>query len=400
MCIKRKEQSDSLNLATSDMKTIDQSTSDMKTMNQSMMDIKIIDQSKRPTSSQKSPIEAVQVAHTYLLVWSRLEMLKHEWACQRLKVISINSARTYNQFSHLYNVEILRYVCKKLVTLHFRKFGVNGINKDEITSTDKDALLSIPDSVTKYEFNVRQLLHLLECLECMMISDCTRRLSAEHTFVLEEKSREDHRLPIDLWKKAITKGNIALYRPHIVESFLEDLGILNEPIGDDGITFYRSLFENCLAKLASNIMNREKSAYSSYSSFYENLLKQQIQQLYLAERKIKHLTDKIEDQDALTSLEIDCALAEKSYALLVEITAHRSKISELENSFKVYEEKLNEQYRQKYNDMVLELFERAFDMKMKFEVFRLSVHDDVLEFVHNVRAYFSSNKILRTTLKV
>lgn len=328
---------------------------------------------------QKTPMKAVEMLHTFLMIWARLEVVKYEWACRRLKVFAIDSVRCYKQFCHIYNLEVLHLVYKRFLSAE----GCTDRNASGGSVGEKEMILEVPDSVTEYELKVWQLIWLLENLECLMIDDCLRRLSREHTLIIAEKAREDSTLPTDIWKKSSTKGNVTVKRPHIVEDFLEDLAI-QDSVNDDVISIDCSFFDECLVKLATNVMNREKMTFLNYSTFYENILRHQNQQLYLKEREVQNLKNKIESQECSATMEIDCALAERSYVLLVEITALRSRIAELERSIEESEKVLKQSYRQEYNDVVLDLFQRAFRMKTRFEYFRLSLHDDVHEFVLDV----------------
>lgn len=330
-------------------------------------------------SWQKTPMKAVEMLHTFLLIWSRLEVVKYEWACRRLKISAIDSVRLYEQFSHIYNAEVLQLVYKRILSIE----ESSGVDSMSVGMDDKEMMLDVPDTVTEYELKIWQLVRLLENLECLMIDDCLRRLSREHTIIVAEKAREDSTLPTDIWKKSLTKGNIVIQKPHIVEDFLEELAI-HDSSSEHVISIDRVHFDKCLVKLATSVINREKMNFLNYSTFYENILRHQNQQLYLKERENQHLKDSIENQEISASMEIDCALAERSYALLVEITALRSRIAELERSINESEKVLKQQFRQQYNEVVLDLFQNAFGMRTRFELFRLSLHDDVQEFVLDV----------------
>ena len=49
-----------------------------------------------------------------------------------------------------------------------------------------------------------------------MITDVIKRLSREHTLVINERTRDDPNLPTDLWKKPVAKISVNL---HIVKNF-------------------------------------------------------------------------------------------------------------------------------------------------------------------------------------
>ena len=331
-------------------------------------------------SWQQTPMEAAELVYTFLLLWSRLEMVKREWGCRRLKATNINTVRTFEQFQHLFNLEVLQPVYHRIISS--REGGEKKMKKKKKAASEEEfALIELPDDVSEYELKTRQLVRLLENLECMMIDECIRRISREQTSVVSERARDDFNLPTDLWKKPSMKENVTIPRSHLVEDFVRDLEIREN---DQVLRIERETMDACLMKLASAITNREKSNFLNCSMFYENILRQQNNLLYLKEQQIKSLQDQVETQDVVTSVEVDCALAERSYELLVEITALRSKIVQLENSIRECETTLDVSYRQRYNDMVLDLFQNAFDMKTRYETFRLKLHDNVLDFVQDV----------------
>jgi len=340
-------------------------------------------------------METAELVYTFLLLWSRLEMVKREWGCRRLKATSINTVRTFEQFQHLFNLEVLQPVYHRIISSR-----EGGEKKRKKTASDEElALVELPDDVSEYELKTRQLVCLLENLECMMIDECARRISREHTSVVSERAREDFNLPTDLWKKPSMKENVTIPRSRLVEDFVRELEI---PENDRVLSIERDAMDLCLMKLASAITNREKSNFLNCSMFYENILRQQNNLLYLKEQQIKSLQDRLETQDVATSIEVDCALAERSYELLVEITALRSKITELENSIRECEMTLDVKYRQRYNDMVLDLFQNAFYMKTRYETFRLKLHDNVLDFVQDVSCFgfqYTFSNSLNSNLK-
>ncbi|XP_066913096.1 uncharacterized protein [Clytia hemisphaerica] len=335
-------------------------------------------------SWQHYPMQTSEVVYNFLLLWSRLEIVRREWGCRRLKITSLSTVKSYDQFQHLYNLEILQPVYHRILTSREGSSNKQNRTRLRVAGDEEISLVELPDDVTEYEIKGRQLVRLLEHFECMMIDDCIRRISRQHTAVVSERHRDDHNMPTDLWKRPSMKENVTIPRAHLVEDFAREL-LADSSSNDNLVTLERDSLDHSLVTLATAITNREKMNFLSCSMFYENLLRQQNNALYTKERHIKRLEDTIEQLESKTSVEIDCALAERSYELLIEITALRSKIADLEKWNNESEMKLDERYRQSYNDMVLDLFQNAFGMKMRFENFRLKLHDDVMDFVQEVR---------------
>ena len=333
-------------------------------------------------SWQQNPMETAEVVYTFLLLWSRLEILKREWGCRRLKITNLNTIKCYEQFQHLYQLEVLQPVYHRIMSS--REGEKSSSRRGRTKAMDEEIdVVELPQDVTEYELKVRQLIRLLENFECMMIDDCIRKISRENTAVISERAREDYNLPTDLWKRPSMKENLTIPKDHLVEDFVKDLEI-SEDSQSSIISIERETMDQSLMKLATSLTNHDKMNFLNCSMFYENILRQQNNLLYFKEQKVKSLEDKLEQQEVKTSIEVDCALAERSYELLVEITALRSKIADLEKSTQEAEEKLERKFRQSYNDMVLDLFHNAFGMKMRFENFRLNLHDEVLHFVQDV----------------
>ena len=326
-------------------------------------------------SGQSNPLANFEMLHTFLLIWSRLELLKQEWGCRRMQITRINTSKLYQSFTNVFISEVLQAVYKHIAS----KMGtVEDIDVAAITDSD---MWELPYNTTEYEVKSRQMVRLLENIECIMIHECVRKISREHTLVVAERAREDQTLPTDLWKKASMKENFTLPRPHIVEEFIEDLKILGN---DDVVTLDRNHLDKCLMKLATSCTVRERKTFLSYGTFYENLLRQQNQLLYIKEREIKHLNDVIESNQASSNVEIDCGLADKSYSLLVEITALRSKVAEYSKIVENQEQIVSDRLRRNYNGLVLDLLSNTFGMKYRFEQFQVALYERVREIVMEV----------------
>lgn len=336
-------------------------------------------------SWQQNPMETAEAVYAFLMLWSRLEIIKREWGCRRLNISNLNTIKYFEQFQHLYQLEVLQPVYHRIMSS--REGEKSSIKSDHTKANKIIDVVELPQDVTEYELKARQLVWLLENLECMMIDDCIRKISREHTAVISERAREDYNLPTDLWKRPSMKENLTIPKDHLVQNFVKDLGIQYSQ--SSVISIDRETMDSSLMKLATSLTNHDKMNFLNCSMFYENILRQQNNLLYFKEQQVKSLKDKLEQEEVKTSIEIDCALAERSYDLLVEITALRSKIADLEKSTQEAEEKLENKFRQSYNEMVLDLFHNAFGMKMRFENFRFNLHEEVLDFVQDVSKFFS-----------
>ena len=109
---------------------------------------------------------------------------------------------------------------------------------------------------------------------------------------------------------------------------------------------------------------------SSYSMYYENHLRIHHQLLYQREQEVKQVNDKLSEMKASIQTQVQCELADTNQHLLIEVTALRAKVTEMEEAIQSQEKVIRENVRQEYDDLVNNLFNVDYDMKRKFDVFR------------------------------
>ncbi|XP_065070456.1 uncharacterized protein LOC135695319 isoform X3 [Rhopilema esculentum] len=330
-------------------------------------------------STKGKPMEALQFLNDFLILYSTLEQIKDDWACRKLGVSAVKSTKTYRSFMTIYKSDVMQVIFKQIAA----KSGRDDDYDQNFLIGDNERL-SLPTEVGEFEIKARQLLRLVESLECSMINDVTRRLSREQTLVIAERSRDDPHLPTDLWKKPSMKENIAVSRPHVLEDFISTL-MSDHLSSEDSVTFSKNHLEKCLVDLSSETAQRERQAFEIYTGFYEGILRQQHQTLYLKEQEIKQAKSDSQSSVADHTVDVDCMMAEKCRALVLEITALRAKVSEMTDEIKEQENTLREKFKQDYNTLVIELFNNAFSMKNRFEQFRSCLYDDVFDCLGDVR---------------
>lgn len=335
---------------------------------------------KGVVSFSTNPQAAVKLINLFLLVCSRLELLKTDWGCRKLGVNEIATSRLYRTMCKVYKIEILQPVYQQVAV----KMGQGQEYAALGALVNDDEPLSSPPGATEMELKVKQLIRLLENLECTMIYDVIRRISREHTLVVSERGRDDATLPTDLWKRPVMKENCTIAKPHLVENFIQDL-MSEHTEKDENVSFTRDHLDKCLVKLASETMLRERNCFESYAMYYENLLRHQHQLLYMKEQEIKQHQDTIEANSSATIVDVHCQLADRSHEQLLEITALRAKIAEMRESLMNQEKELRERIKSDFAFLVQELFSNCFSMKNSFEEFRLFLHDDVHEGLSDVR---------------
>ena len=87
-------------------------------------------------------------------------------------------------------------------------------------------------------------------------------------------------------------------------------------------------------------------------------------------QEIRNLREQLSNAQKNLSVEVQCQLADTSQDLLLEVTALRSKISEMRDMALTQEQDIRERIREEYDDLVHNLFSAALDLKRKLDEYR------------------------------
>uniref|UniRef100_A0A8D0BWJ9 Uncharacterized protein n=1 Tax=Salvator merianae TaxID=96440 RepID=A0A8D0BWJ9_SALMN len=309
---------------------------------------------------------------SYLILWKQLEVIKAEWGRLKLEVEDIDTVPLYKQFSELYGAEIL-YPAMRLLAVHmgtedeFEGFG----------TAFQDTLP--PKEVSEMEIKTYQLQKLLESMEIHMIHNLQKKINKEITLVISEKTREERNLPTELWKHHNMQETFSVPRPEIVESFVQRIMKQHREI-DDEIVFQKDHFRKCLTALGCDIMARERSNFETYSMFYENILSQQHQLLYQKEQELQA----IEDRNGNAELSLS-QLAGLSHEMIMEITALRSRLADLQEEDHNLKEKIRKEVQEDYEALVQNIFLLCVQLKGKVDEYRLNMSQRMFEIISEVR---------------
>ncbi|XP_041105837.1 uncharacterized protein si:ch73-242m19.1 [Polyodon spathula] len=317
-------------------------------------------------------IEVYTLLRAFLVLWKQLEVFKAEWGRQQLGVEDINTVSLYNQFSKIYKVEILHPTMKVIA----RQLGKE--DKFEGLVSDTQPIL-LPKGASEVETKTHQLHKLMESLEGHMIHAVQKKITKELTLVISERARQDTGLPAELWKHPVMKESFSAVRPQIVESFVQTLlGRCEE--NKDKITFTKDHLEACLTSLACDVMARERSNFETYSMFYENILQQEHQLLFQKEQDLKTL------EESKTQCEgPESQTAELSHEMIVEITALRAKLSDLEEEKQSLREEVRKEVQHEYEELVRSMFVACYNLQVKLDEYHMRMNEDVSELVSEVR---------------
>lgn len=330
--------------------------------------------------SHHDPVTSYNLLKSFLVLWKQLEILKAEWGRLKLGTEDINTVPLYKEFCEQYGMEILRPAMKAMA----RQMGIEEDFREPVTSTQH---VLPPRGVSEIEMKVYQLQKLLESLEIHMIHDVQKKVKQEMTLVISERARQESSLPTELWKHKVMQENFSVVRPQIVETFVQRL-MENYEGSDTEVTFKKSHLQQCLTVLGCDIMARERSNFETYSMFYENILQQLHRLLYQKEQELHAVEDGGNQNDmSLTQI------AGLSHEMIMEITALRARLTDLEDENAGLKEKIREEVRDEYESLVRNLFGTCVHLKGKLDIYRLSIEQRVLEIISEVRREGVDNMI-------
>ncbi|XP_071476027.1 uncharacterized protein [Diadema antillarum] len=328
-------------------------------------------------SRTKEPVKAYSLLKDFLLLWKRLEVFKVEWGRRKLAIEDVNTPALYKKFCQTYKQEILYPVVKSIA----RRYGQGDLYEGIVADSQP---IVAPKGVSEMELRAKQLVKLLDNLEHHMIHELQRKVAREHALVVAERARDEGNLPTDLWKRPVINERLMIPKPHIAEDFSRTLHNMAERDGDR-VIFTSEQLNSALTGLANAVMGREKGNYENYSMYYENLLRQNHQLLYQREQEIKYLQQAYDDICTAAVVDIQCQLADRSHDLLLEITALRAKLSEMNQQALTKEADVRRQVKEEYDALVQNLFDSAFALKQKFDDFGLRLHKEASDIVSQVR---------------
>ncbi|GCB76151.1 hypothetical protein scyTo_0018304 [Scyliorhinus torazame] len=329
-----------------------------------------------PSMKTKEPISAYMALKSFLILWKQLEVFKEEWGRLKLNVEQINSS----PYPFAAGLEIM-YPAMNVIAC---QLGIG--DQYERMMMENQPLLP-PKGTSEVEIKTQQLHKILESMECYLIHVLQKKIAKEMTLVMSERARGEATLPIDVWKHSVMTENFLIVRPQIVESFVQQLKEHSQET-DEEITFSKDHLKDCLMTLACDVMGRERSNFETYSMCYENILRQEHQLLYQKEQEMKGM-----QRSRTPSTTPDCQLADLSHEIIIEITALRAKLTNLEEENVRLKDEIRKEVRQEYDGLVRHLFASCFALKGKLDEYHISMNKTVCELISEVRKKGVENMI-------
>ncbi|CAH8579079.1 unnamed protein product [Schistosoma curassoni] len=350
--------------------------------------ITVKDSEMNKLSILNTPIAAYKLIKKYLILRKRIELLKYAWGTRRLGIEQINTSKTFKMFCSVYKNEQLYSLIRSL-SLQFNQpdiFTLASLNDTDI--------FVIPKNIPEIIVRQRQLLKLIEAFELFMISDLRKSIVRQTDLVIKERNREEGNLPIDLWKRPAMKETLSVKRPALAEEFLNQLishSIHNEESGIYTIT--KENFNLIVQNVAISVMHNEKETFEHYSMYYENLLKNQHHLMYANEREIQDLRDKLHQKDLETGTTVQFQMSEQVHDLLLEVTALRARILELEEKHKETEAKVQKRVRKELSDSIRKLFGLSFEQKSRIDEYRNQLKAITLQRIAEIKEEASTEML-------
>ncbi|XP_006881290.1 PREDICTED: coiled-coil domain-containing protein 162-like [Elephantulus edwardii] len=320
----------------------------------------------------RDALTSLALLRSFLILWKQLEVLKEHWGHLKLQGQEVNTLLLHKQFTELYKMDIF-YPSMKAIA---RQMG----KEDEFEGLiiNNQPILP-PKGASEIEIKTQQLQKLLESLEIHMIQEVLRKVNRDMTLVISEKSKEECTLPTELWKHQVMKESFSVIRPQVVENFIQRL---MENYHDDEleITFSKDHLKDCLLSLGCDVMARERSNFETYSMSYEHVLQHVQQRLSQKEQELEAI-----QRSQRTPEEDSSQVTELSHDMIMEITALRAQLTDLEEENLNLRKQIQKEVREEYEALVQALFVTCLHIEEKLDENQLNLIQNVCELISEVR---------------
>ncbi|XP_035285832.1 uncharacterized protein si:ch73-242m19.1 isoform X1 [Anguilla anguilla] len=324
------------------------------------------------SAPHRNPLQVYSALRSFLVLWKQLEVFKESWGQRQLGVEQINTPALYKRFSTLYRTEIVYPSMRALA----RQLGKEGEYRLPLTDSQP---IPPPTGASEADIKAQQLHRLLESTEEDMIMATQRRIARELNLVIAERARQDTGLPTELWKRGSMQHIFSPERPLIVENFIQQLMEGAEETGGR-VTFSRGHLQASLTALAFAVMGRERNCFQAYSLFYEHILQQESQLLYRKEQDMKAL-----EESQRQSCGAEIQVAELCRGIMMEITALRTRLVQMEDDRMSLQQQLNFEHQHRYDSLVQHLFSSCIQLKARLDEYYVRMERDVTILVSRVR---------------
>lgn len=154
---------------------------------------------------------------------------------------------------------------------------------------------------------------------------------------------------------------------------------------DGVVAMHLGRMQEALAALATTITARERARFASFTALHRAAMGQYAATVRRLEGQVEQLGLQRDADQRDLHHRVQCALADKTLHLVLEVTALRSKVSRMRVEKTTQERDIRERVKREYDGLVNNLFSASFALKNRFEEYRLSLHDDVVQGLYEVR---------------
>uniref|UniRef100_A0A3B5BGT6 Uncharacterized protein n=1 Tax=Stegastes partitus TaxID=144197 RepID=A0A3B5BGT6_9TELE len=286
----------------------------------------------------QDPIRIQSVLKGFLLLMKQLEVFKESWARRRLG-------------TDVFRTEVFDPSMRALAQQRGKKL-------DYEASISASRSLLPPPGASEVDVKTWQLHLLLEASECDMIRAVQKKIHRETTLVLSEKTRQDARLPTELWKKTPLKHSLSPERPQMVETFVQQL--MNGAEQEDGEV---GIIQNVKDKCATS----KRSLSTTMCSNCVPCALGSSQTLLLCRVSIPQVADLCR-------------------GMMLEVSGLQARVAQLEEEKKTLEEQLSLKFRERYNPLVRHLYSTCIQLKAGLDEYHQQIEQEVSAMVNRTRA--------------
>jgi hypothetical protein len=334
-----------------------------------------------------SPLVAMEHVLKYLKMAAVVEVGKWAWSSRVLgSALPKGCAKDYKE------LKLMQKMWKKNVDQQVMKQSTSHTLDDAISvsqTMDMDSTsvgLVESEDLQLSEFQLLKAQHsrLLDLLESQLVSEQIKYVIRLQNFVILESEQEEDVLPLSAWKKPSFKEPPVVLKGRCAEVFFNRFDSVVRDKGDQ-YTITKQDWKALMVTLETLILSRERDIYETFSTFYEGMLNHLYISQHHREQELDHYKAVATSKVYQSREEAIVLLAEQTEELVLEITALRNRVRELEEELDASKDKSALQLHKDYQSLVSDVFSFSSAVKTRFEDYRQELYKDTLDALQDVR---------------
>lgn len=158
-----------------------------------------------------------------------------------------------------------------------------------------------------------------------------------------------------------------------------------DPVSPGHVTLSIEHLQQCLQRLAVNSATRERERYTAFNQLYRAVVGRLHEKLTQRSVAVQELKLEAQHGRVQRQHEVQCGIADVSQELIFEVTALRAAVARLREELRTQESVVRETVKREYDSLVQNLFSTSFALKNRFEEYRVSLYDNVVQDLYDVR---------------